>query len=339
MMVLRPIRQQDYQELLVIAEESGHGFTSLPLNEELLQNKITRSIESFAKPTAKAGDEGYLFVLEDSETGEIAGTCGIEAAVGLDDAFYHYHLSKVIHSSRTLGVYKAVDILTLCNDYTGATELCTLFLKEKYRHKFNGKLLSKSRFLFINQHRERFADTVIAEMRGVSDEQGNSPFWQWLEEHFFCMDFPTADYLTGIGQKVFIAELMPKYPIYVNLLSKEAQQVVGQVHTNTRPAIELLKSEGFTFNGYVDIFDAGPTVEAKVDNIRTIINSGLRTVVIGESQGNSAVMVANQSIEDYRALVVEVDLDGGDDAEIILTQSTADALKVSSGDTVCVAAL
>ncbi|WP_105200078.1 MULTISPECIES: arginine N-succinyltransferase [unclassified Pseudoalteromonas] len=339
MMVLRPIRQQDYQELLVIAEESGHGFTSLPLNEELLQNKITRSIESFAKPTAKAGDEGYLFVLEDSETGEIAGTCGIEAAVGLDDAFYHYHLSKVIHSSRTLGVYKAVDILTLCNDYTGATELCTLFLKEKYRQKFNGKLLSKSRFLFINQHRERFADTVIAEMRGVSDEQGSSPFWQWLEEHFFSMDFPTADYLTGIGQKVFIAELMPKYPIYVNLLSKEAQQVVGQVHTNTRPAIELLKSEGFTFNGYVDIFDAGPTVEAKVDNIRTVINSGLRTVVIGESQGDNAVMVANQNIEDYRALVVEVDLDGGDDAEIILTQSTADALKVQSGDQVCVAAL
>ncbi|MEM0515015.1 arginine N-succinyltransferase [Pseudoalteromonas sp. YIC-827] len=339
MMVLRPIRQQDYQELLVIAEESGHGFTSLPLNEELLQNKITRSIESFAKPTAKAGDEGYLFVLEDSETGEIAGTCGIEAAVGLDDAFYHYHLSKVIHSSRTLGVYKAVDILTLCNDYTGATELCTLFLKEKYRQKFNGKLLSKSRFLFINQHRERFADTVIAEMRGVSDEQGSSPFWQWLEEHFFSMDFPTADYLTGIGQKVFIAELMPKYPIYVNLLSKEAQQVVGQVHTNTRPAIELLKSEGFTFNGYVDIFDAGPTVEAKVDNIRTVINSGLRTVVIGESQGDNAVMVANQNIEDYRALVVEVDLDGGDDAEIILTQSTADALKVQSGDQVCVAEL
>ncbi|MEO2267874.1 arginine N-succinyltransferase [Pseudoalteromonas sp. YIC-656] len=339
MMILRPIRQDDFQELLVIAEESGHGFTSLPLNEELLRNKIERSVESFSKPTAKAGDEGYLFVLEDSESGEIAGTCGIEAAVGLDDAFYHYHLSKVIHSSRTLGVYKAVDILTLCNDYTGATELCTLFLKEKFRQKFNGKLLSKSRFLFINQHRERFAPTVIAEMRGVSDENGNSPFWQWLEEHFFSMDFPTADYLTGIGQKVFIAELMPKYPIYVNLLSKEAQQVVGEVHANTRPAIELLKSEGFTFNGYVDIFDAGPTVEAKVDNIRTVMNSGMRTVVIGDAQGETPLMVANQSIADYRAIVVETSTDCHDDTTIILSQHVADALKVKEGDSVCVAAL
>ncbi len=339
MMILRPIRQDDFQELLVIAEESGHGFTSLPLNEELLRNKIERSVESFSKPTAKAGDEGYLFVLEDSESGEIAGTCGIEAAVGLDDAFYHYHLSKVIHSSRTLGVYKAVDILTLCNDYTGATELCTLFLKEKFRQKFNGKLLSKSRFLFINQHRERFAPTVIAEMRGVSDENGNSPFWQWLEEHFFSMDFPTADYLTGIGQKVFIAELMPKYPIYVNLLSKEAQQVVGEVHANTRPAIELLKSEGFTFNGYVDIFDAGPTVEAKVDNIRTVMNSGMRSVVIGDVQGETPLMVANQSIADYRAIVVETSTDCHDDTTIILSQHVADALKVKEGDSVCVAAL
>ncbi len=45
------------------------------------------------------------------------------------------------------------------------------------------------------EHIERFNHTVIAEMRGVSDDKGSSPFWQWLEEHFFSMDFPTADYL------------------------------------------------------------------------------------------------------------------------------------------------
>ncbi|MDQ7049279.1 MAG: arginine N-succinyltransferase [Enterobacterales bacterium] len=49
-------------------------------------------------------------------------------------------------------------------------------------------------------------------------------FWAWLEENFFSIDFPTADYLTGTGNKVFIAELMPKHPIYVSLLSNEAQK-------------------------------------------------------------------------------------------------------------------
>ncbi|MEI5640393.1 MULTISPECIES: arginine N-succinyltransferase [unclassified Pseudoalteromonas] len=332
MMILRPIQESDYPALLNIAHESGHGFTSLPVNEELLQKKIARSVASFGKQADKPFDEGYLFVLEDSETGEVVGTSGIEAAVGLDDAFYHYHLSKVIHSSRTLDVYKAVDILTLCNDYTGATELCTLFLKDGYRKGANGKLLSRARFMFINQHRARFAETLIAEMRGVSDENGDSPFWQWLEEHFFSMDFPTADYLTGIGQKVFIAELMPKYPIYVNLLSKEAQAVIGQVHNNTRPAIELLKSEGFTFNGYVDIFDAGPTVEAKVDNVRTVRNTQVRTVKIGDNTGGFPVMVANDKLEDYRASVLDLAL--AEDDQVILAPHVAAALKVAEGDQV-----
>ncbi|ESP94865.1 MULTISPECIES: arginine N-succinyltransferase [Pseudoalteromonas] len=342
MMILRPIQKSDYPALLNIAQESGHGFTSLPLNEELLQNKIERSMTSFSKETDVPFDEGYLFVLEDSETGEVVGTSAIEAAVGLDDAFYHYHLSKVIHSSRTLNVYKAVDILTLCNDYTGATELCTLFLKDKYRKGLNGKLLSKSRFMFINQHKSRFAETVIAEMRGVSDENGSSPFWKWLEEHFFSMDFPTADYLTGIGQKVFIAELMPKYPIYVNLLSEEAQAVVGEVHDNTRPAIELLKGEGFTFNGYVDIFDAGPTVEAKVDNIRTIRATQFFKVCISkegtEHTNGSPVLIANDKLAGYRATAVELEVPQGGD-EITISAELANALQVAEGDTVSIATL
>ena len=102
--------------------------------------------------------------------------------------------------------------------------------------------------------------TIIAEMRGVSDEEGHSPFWQWLQEHFFTIDFPTADHLIGIGNKVFISELMPKHPIYANLLGKEAQEVIGQVHEKTKPALKLLEKEGFEHRGYVDLFDAGPTV-------------------------------------------------------------------------------
>jgi arginine N-succinyltransferase len=216
--------------------------------------------------------------------------------------------------------------------------MCTLFLKGTHRKGLNGKLLSKARFMFIKQHQARFANTVIAEMRGVSDDSGKSPFWQWLEEHFFSMDFPTADYLTGIGQKEFIAELMPKYPIYVNLLSKEAQAVIGQVHDNTRPAIELLKSEGFTFNGYVDIFDAGPTVEAKVENIRTIQATQFKTVKIGNNQGKDTVMVANDKLIGYRATVASLNFDSGSE-QIVLPKDIAQALHLVDGATVSVATL
>ena len=135
-------------------------------------------------------------------------------------AFYHYHLSKVIHSSRTWGVYKAVDILT-CNDYTGATELCTLFLKEKIPTKYTAKLRSHVCCLLIST--DSALPIPLAEMLVCLMKMAIAHL-AVVGRALFSMDFPTADYLTA-GQKVFIAELMPKYPIYVNLLSKEAQQV------------------------------------------------------------------------------------------------------------------
>ncbi|MFN6969913.1 MAG: arginine N-succinyltransferase [Rheinheimera sp.] len=338
MMVIRPIRAEDYPALYDMAVESGHGFTSLPVNDELLQRKINRSEASFAKEVSKPGDEGYLFVLEDTETGFICGTSAIEAAVGLDDAFYHYHLGKVVHTSRALGVYNTVDILTLCNDYTGTTELCTLFLREQRRLKHNGKLLSRFRFLFMAEFRERFADRVIAEMRGVSDEAGNSPFWQWLEEHFFSVDFPTADYLTGIGQKVFIAELMPKYPIYVSLLSKEAQAVIGQVHDKTKPALALLQSEGFSTTGYVDIFDAGPTVEAKLEHIRTARNSRRLQVRVADVSGGQPYLICNSDRQNFRATWTHLHVSETSE-DVNLPPDLAAALMVQDGDWVRLARL
>lgn len=331
MMVIRPIRADDYPALYAIAVESGHGFTSLPVNDELLMRKISRSEQSFGKVVTAPGDEGYLFVLEDSQTGEVCGTSALEAAVGLDDAFYHYHLGKVVHSSRSLGVYKTVDILTLCNDYTGVSELCTLFLRASRREKHNGRLLSKMRFLFMAEFPQRFADRVIAEMRGISNEDGSSPFWQWLQEHFFSLDFPTADYLTGIGQKVFIAELMPKYPIYVSLLSKKAQAVIGKVHDKTRPALALLQSEGFSNRGYVDIFDAGPTVEARVEHIRSVRNSRRLQVSIGTVAPGIPYLVCNTRLEDFRATWLELNINEHDD-EVTLSTAAAAALRVSHGD-------
>lgn len=339
MLIVRPIRKDDYSQLFQIAEESGHGFTSLPVNEELLRNKIDRSEASVLKDVKQPGDEGYLFVLEDTETGEVVGTSGIEAAVGMTDAFYHYHMGKVVHSSQKFDVYNTVDILTLCNDYTGMTEICSLFLREKYRKGNNGRLLSKFRFLFLAENKHRFAETILAEMRGVSDENGESPFWQWLEEHFFSMDFPTADYLTGIGQKVFIAELMPKIPIYVNLLSEEAQAVIGKVHDKTRPALQLLKSEGFCNRGYIDIFDGGPTVEANVDNIKTVRISRRLQVKIGTETGDKVdYLLCNSKLEDYRASLLPLHVTC-DSEEVILSAEQADKLMVSEGEMVRVAKL
>ncbi len=333
MLVIRPIEQRDFPTLKQIAIESGHGFTSLPVNDELLQNKIDHSTASFASRPAGKGECLYFFVAEDSDTGEVVGTTALEAAVGLSSPFYTYLLGKQVHSSPKLGIYNVVDTLTLTNDYTGTTELCTLFLRESARQGLNGRLLSRSRFMFLAEFSELFDHRVMAEMRGVSDEQGKSPFWCWLQEHFFSMDFPTVDYLTGIGQKGFIADLMPKYPIYVNLLSKEARAVIGMTHDKTRPALRLLEEEGFSWRGYVDIFDAGPSVECDLRQIRTVRHGRHLKVHIGEPVGGGKHMISNTRFDAFRALIGDVAVNE-EKAQAVMTEEVARLLKVEDGDTV-----
>ncbi|MBD0787704.1 arginine N-succinyltransferase [Vibrio sp. Y2-5] len=332
MLVVRPISMSDYDALHTCAVESGHGFTSLPVNEELLTNRIKHSEYSFTKPDVTSpSDEGYLMVGFDSETGEVAGTTGIEAAVGWDVPFYSYHISTIVHSSAKLNVNNVVKLLTFGNNYTGCSEICTLFLRPEFRQGLNGRLMSKCRFLMMAEHPHRFSKTIFAEMRGVSDEDGSSPFWQWLQEHFFSIDFTMADYLTGIGKKGFIADLMPKLPIYINLLSKEAQQVIGQVHEKTRPALKLLEKEGFTCRNYVDIFDAGPSVECDINNIDSVRNSVRVKVIVAEHSSSQDFLICNTSFENFRATAAKAAFNR-ENGSAIISPKVANALKVDNGD-------
>lgn len=341
MIIVRPIQLSDYDALYRCAEESGHGFTSLPLNQEILTRRIENSQQSFLKPSQDGQftrqDESYLMVAVDSESNEIIGTTGIEASIGWDVPAYSYHISKVVHSSNRLKVRNEVQVLTLGNNYTGSSELCTLFLRPEYRQGLNGRLLSKCRFLMLAQFPERFSDTIIAEMRGVSDEQGNSPFWQWLKQHFFSIDFTLADYLTGIGSKGFIADLMPKLPIYVNLLSPEAQAVIGKVHQQTAPALKLLEREGFSCRGYVDIFDAGPTVECDRERIHSVQQSLLTKVEVRAHSSSQQYLIANTKLQDFRATLAKAAYDS-ERKTLYLAPEVAELLLVETGDSLRVLA-
>ncbi|WP_163934794.1 arginine N-succinyltransferase [Paraferrimonas sp. SM1919] len=328
MLIIRPIRHDDFEALKHVAKKTGHGFTSLPEDDELLQSRIARSVASINKDVATVNDESYLFVLEDTLTQKVVGTCGIEAAVGTADAFYHYRLGKEVYYSKDLNVRNEVQTLTLCHDYTGATELCTLYLDEDYRQGDNGRLLSRSRLLFLASHPHRFASTVIAEMRGVSDRNGASPFYDWLQKYFFTIDFPEADYLSGVGKKTFMAELMPRSPIYTCLLPQDAQAVIGQVHPSTAPALKLLQKEGFSFRNYVDIFDAGPTIECQLSQIESVKNSQVFTVNADNVTSTTRYLVTNLGLTEFRATICEATIAG---AVIHLEPKVIDGLMINNG--------
>ena len=309
MFFVRPITHADLPAVLALSERTGTGLTTLPANQDRLRERIERALASFAG-TADRSDACYVFVLADSSDGRVVGICAIEAAVGLKEPWYNYHVGTLVHASRALGVYTVAPTLFLANDHTGHTELCSLFLDQGYRRGKNGALLAKSRLLFIAEFAQRFAPKIIAELRGKLEPSGLSPFWEGLGRHFFAMEYSTADYLTGIGQKAFIAELMPKHPVYVNLLPAAAREAIGAVHVDTAPARAMLEQEGFRYEGYVDIFDAGPTVECFRDNIDAVRRSAVLPVTLGEEDpvpdnltDNVLWLVCNRKFEDYRALV------------------------------------
>ncbi|WP_442801480.1 arginine N-succinyltransferase [Serratia rubidaea] len=338
MMIIRPIERRDLSDLLTLAGKSGIGLTSLPQNEDTLSARIERALKTW-QGELPPGEQCYLFVLEDSERQQVVGVSAIEVAVGLTEPWYSFRVGSQVHASKPLGVYKTVPTLFLSNDHTGHSELCTLFLDPDYRHSENGKLLSKVRFLFIAAFRERFARKLIAEMRGFSDENGRSPFWENVGNHFFSIEFAEADYLSGTGQKAFIAELMPKHPLYVDFLSQDAQQVIGEVHPHTVPARRLLEAEGLRYQGYVDIFDGGPTLEAEIDEIRAVKHSRLVKVVLDETPMRDdapLLLVANENYQHYRALLMAADVY---DDRLHMSAATAAALGVEQGSPVRVVAL
>ncbi|SDS73034.1 arginine N-succinyltransferase [Pseudomonas oryzae] len=327
-MIVRPVRSSDLPALIALARRTGAGLTSLPASEERLAQRVVCAEKSFHGEAERA-DADYLFVLE-TDAGEVVGISAMNGAVGLREPWYNFRVGLTVCASRQLGIHRQVPTLFLANDLTGNTEVCSLFLSADYRHSgLTGRLLSKARFLFIAEFRELFGDKVIAEMRGISDDDGRAPFWESLGRHFFKMEFSQADYLTGVGNKAFIAELMPKFPLYTCFLSEEARAAIGRVHRETEPALTMLRAEGFTYQGYIDIFDGGAALECETGSIRAVRDSQTLVLAIG-TPGDEApqFLIHNRKREDCRITVGQARAVSG---ALVVDAVTARRLRLNAG--------
>jgi arginine N-succinyltransferase len=328
MMVVRSARHADLEAVFALANETGPGLTTLKPDRAALGARIDRALRT-VRGEAELFEQGYLFVMEDSASGEIVGVCGLEASVGLELPFYNYRVSTVVHASKELNVWSRTSLLTISHDLTGYAELCSLFLSPRARASGAGSLLSRSRFMFIAQFLERFPQRICAEMRGYFDEHGESPFWRALGSHFYQIDFNAADYLSAQGKKAFIAELMPRHPVYVRLLPEAAQASIGVTHADTLPARRMLEAEGLRYENHVDIFDAGPVLECHVSDLRTVRASRmLRVGAVDETVAELRCLVSNLALDGFRVIAVSARTDG---ASIALSDAEATALGVGPG--------
>lgn len=327
---IRAARESDLKYLYEMAKLTGGGFTNLPPDRNALMTRLERSAVAFGHEEDAPRDEVFVLVLENIDTGEVRGTCQVFTKVGQRWPFYSYRVATLTKHSEALGRTFRADILNLVNDLEGSSEVGGLFLHPGERAGGLGLLLARSRYLFIARHRGRFADRVLAELRGIIDEAGGSPFWDGVAGRFFGMTFQDADQFNAIHGNQFIADLMPRHPVYIAMLPEAARGVIGLPHPTGRAAMRMLENEGFAYENYVDIFDGGPTMTARTDQIATVRDQRERQVVaIGE--GGTPSLLATGRLAEFRACMGEVTMR---DDGIVIDAEAARALGVNVGDTV-----
>ncbi|MFM6931463.1 MAG: arginine N-succinyltransferase [Novosphingobium sp.] len=334
--VIRAAAASDLQHLYEMAKRTGGGFTNLPPDRKALAAKLERSAAAFSRTEEEVGDDLFVFVLENTETGEVRGTCQIFSAVGLKWPFYSYRIGALTQHSEELGRTFRADILNLSTDLEGASEVGGLFLHPGERAGGLGLLIARSRYLFMRAHRARFADRTLAELRGVIDEAGGSPFWDGVAGRFFGMNFQDADEFNAKFGNQFIADLMPKHPVYIAMLSDHARSVIGVPHPSGRAAMRMLEDEGFAWENYIDIFDGGPTMTVRTDQIRSIREARDAQIVaisdaLGEHERGEKRLLATGTLAGFRTAYGWTEPTGDG---IIIDTAGARALGVEPGHTV-----
>ncbi len=329
--VIRPAGMEDLQHLYEMAKLTGGGFTNLPPDRNSLTSKLDGSQKAFARRGDEIVGETFVLVLENTETQVVRGTCQVFTAVGHRWPFYSYRINRLTQYSKELDRTVSAELLSLVNDLEGTSEVGGLFLHPGERAGGLGMLLARSRYLFIAAHRHRFGERILAELRGIIDERGGSPFWDAIGGKFFGMSFQEADEFNAIHGNQFIADLMPKHPVYIAMLDEEARKVIGLPHPSGRAAMRMLENEGFSYQGYVDIFDGGPTMLADTDKVRSIANVHHGEVEEDTLEKGEKALIATGEFEQFRCCYGARDICG--DA-IAIDARSAELLGVGTGDRV-----
>jgi arginine N-succinyltransferase len=331
MIIIRPISKDDADAFIQLAFEADIGMTSMPKNQKALMDRIEESEKAFGKKIQVPIEENYLFVLEDLETEVIGGTCGIVAKTGVKSPLSFYQIEQKEKHKRTDNTFKNVPTFHAVHHDHYWSEICSLYLAPQFRHSGLGRLLSLSRFLFVAAFPERFDSKFFAEMRGYVDKNNSSPFWKGIGQNFIDISFETVMHLKNEGT-FDLSNAIPEHPIYIELLPDFVQEMIGNTHEETKPALKMLTDEGFKISNEFDIIDGGPKIEANTNKIRTVASSKTAKIskISEEPLENPLYILSNNHIE-FRACYSAIKINQKEKS-IIIPQATAQTLKVKEGD-------
>lgn len=290
-LVARLGRVDDVDALYRLAQAGGVGLTNLPPDRGALAAKLAASMAAMTDANARETGAPVLFLVE-APDGRIVATSCVFPRVGGEWPFYSFRMVRQTRTSRAAARSVPQTLLHLANDFDGEAEVGGLFVDPGLRGAAAGTLAARTRYLFIAQHRDWFRSRVIAELRGWQDADAQSPVWDALGAPFYGMGLAEADRFGALNGNQFIMDLGPRHPIYISMLPAAARAALGRPHDDGRRAHDMLIAEGFRQQGYVDIFDGGPTLSADIDSVRTVRESRVVRAETGHGDGVAALVCA-----------------------------------------------
>jgi len=274
-------------------------------------------------------------------TREVVGTSSIHASAGSNGTYFAFRNDVIQQVSRDLNISHSVHALTLCSELTAYSHLSGFYVRNRDTAGLEAALLSRARLLYAVLAPQRFGDRFFVPLAGVTDGEGQSPFWNALGRKFFKMDFLDAErVIDGARNRTLIVELMPHYPVYVPLLPGDAQAALGQIHPSGQLAFKLLTEEGFEADEYIDIFDGGPILQAHKNALRSFCASHVRQVEnagraagIANGQDELVTYAVASTEQNFRAVITACP--PAESGQVIcLPRDAQQALGVSAGDSV-----
>lgn len=311
---------------------------NLPADRGEVRALLDHAQKSFTGTVKEPRRREYVFVVVDLAKNRIVGTSMIVAQLGRRDAPYIYlDVFEEERYSATLDKHFRHVVLKIGYSYNGPTEIGGLIVLPEYRRKPEriGQLISYVRFLYVKMHRDVFRDELLAELLPPLEPDGTSHLWNAVGLKFTEMTYADADRLSK-KNKEFIKGLFPEGAIYVSLLPKEAQDVIGKVGAQTKGVEGLLRRIGFRYAWRVDPFDGGPHFTAPTDEV-TLVQRSQRVRLAGLLDPADATKVrALVAIEVsdppfFRAVPAKIRIEAGGAS---IPQDAAAHLGVREGDEV-----
>ncbi|MFN9744454.1 MAG: arginine N-succinyltransferase [Betaproteobacteria bacterium] len=258
----------------------------------------------------------------------------LSTTIGLEVPRFWFHVGCTVHASDSLGLFQRHRTLLLGNDHSGASELVLRPGADGATGGAALQLALQGALLLRAQRRARYAARMVAELPGLRDARGRSPFWDGLVRPFYGGEPEATAQRHGSDWRAGVAALLPRQAVYTAFLGAEVQAAIARVPAAALPMRELLEHAGLHHAHHVAIDDGGPVLEAATDALPTVAGSRIWTLAepADESaQGPAHWVLAAPEGEAARAARAPARYAA---QHLVLTPAAALQLRVSAGDRV-----